>query len=333
MSRNQAPGAVDATPPAEVGPDELAAASFGPTSQSFVSRHLVVLVGVFGALFVMQTVLWEYGRMNPSYGFIVEPWSIRGYETVHGWIAFAIGAASLVAVLAVHSPRSADPVRGTLVALGIAVVAVAIAFAPSGGRVEMTPGFAMVALLALVVAYVAHRAFLARFPESRVATTFWMRSLLMIGLIVVGGAMLDTAIGGRRLEVDVWIAIAAVFAMVFAISVAPAPRQLVANRMLMLSALVGGTAIALSAGAVRSTLLRLQMESGDGVATFRDTQVTSGHLMAVIGMVIVFVAAVALWGRRRDSYLNAQRAHRQRAAAEESAAEIRAAERLAGITR
>jgi len=59
-----------------------------------------------GSAIVMVSVVWEMARTNPAYGFLVEPWSLRGYELDQGWTYFAIGAALLLLALAVAPKRS-----------------------------------------------------------------------------------------------------------------------------------------------------------------------------------------------------------------------------------
>ena len=58
---------------------------------------------------------------------------------------------------------------------------------------------------------------------------------------------------------------------------------------------------------------------------------TWGWFLANIGVALVFIGAVSLWGRRRDALQAAARIAAQRAAAEESAAEIAEARAAAGL--
>ncbi len=130
--------------------------------------------------------------------------------------------------------------------------------------------------------------------------------------------------GDKTLTLDTWLAVLAVMLVMAALSLLSRPFELAANRMLMAVTVVAGAVIGLSAGAMRSNLLRLQTDLGIP-SEYKDTQVTWGYFIANIGIVLVFVGAVALWARRRDHILNQQRARRQREAAEQSAREIREA--------
>lgn len=282
-------------------------------------------LGIIGAVLTMQTVFWEYARMRPDYGFIVDPWSVRGFETVHGAIAVAIGAVALAAFLAVAWDGSERPRNGALIVVGIAAAGTIITAVFGGGDYTLTPGFPVIALLTLTLTMIAYGAIRSLAGNRTFMQKFWLRQLILWGTAVVIAVVIEQTIGGKEISTPQWVAIGVIMAIVAGLSLAPEPRQLAANRMLMFSSVVAAITLALSAGAVRSTLLRLQVEAGGVPALYKDTQVTSGHLMAVLGMVLVFFASVALWARRRDAIMTAQRAQRQRAAAEASAAEIQAA--------
>jgi vacuolar-type H+-ATPase subunit I/STV1 len=125
----------------------------------------------------------------------------------------------------------------------------------------------------------------------------------------------------------VWVTLAA--ALFVGLAVTGKPVELAANRMLIFSTVVGGWTIALSAAAMRTNLLEAQVELDGVVGQYKDTQITSGYFLALLGMLTAFVGATSLWAKRRDIIINQQRAERQRAAAIASAAEIQAALELA----
>ncbi len=291
-----------------------------------MKKNWVRGLGVIGALLTVQSVVWEYARMRPDYGFIVNPWSMLGRESVHGWIAVAAGAVALTSFLLVAWKRSEQPANGIAITVFMAAAATVIAAAFGGGDYSLTPGFFLIAVLTLVIGMVAFRLTLSAAKDTPIATQFALRMLTLILAFGATGLVLNALIGGKDITMPQWLAVGIVFGLVAALSMAPEPRQLAANRMLMFSSVIGAAALAISAGAVRSTLVRLQTELGEGpAALYKDTQVTSGHLLAVIGLVLVFFAGVALWAQRRDAILTAARAARQREAAEASAAEIAAA--------
>ena len=62
----------------------------------FYKRNRSLFLIVLGTGLMAASVLWEYVRMKPDYRYLVEPWSIRGYETTQGWVIFAAAAAVLL---------------------------------------------------------------------------------------------------------------------------------------------------------------------------------------------------------------------------------------------
>jgi cytochrome b561 len=290
-----------------------------------LKQHLVRSIGIAGAIIAIQSVVWEYARMRPDYDFIVEPWSIRGFETVHGSIAVAAGVLALAAVLAVSWDGATKPAAGTAITALIAVGATAIATVFGGGTYDITPGFFLVTVLAIIIGTVIYRMLSPALRRTAAGRSFGLRILVLVVIFVIIGVVVNALVGGKEISFAPWMAIGVVFLLLAALSLSSEPRELAANRMLMFSAITGAVIIATSAGATRSTLVRLQVEAVGVPSSYQDTQVTWGHLYGVIGLSLVFLAAVALWARRRDAILAADRAAKQREAAEASAAEIAAA--------
>lgn len=295
-----------------------------------MKKYWVRTLGTVGSLLAIQTIFWEYARMHPQYGFIVDPWSIRGYETVHGAIIASIGVVALVAFFLVAWNGSEQPSVGAGIIGFVVVAATAIAAIFGGGNYEFTPGFFQIAVVTIVVGTILYRLMRSATAASVIAQNSWLRLLTL--LVIFGGValLINATVGGKEQSLPQWAIIAILFLLMAGLSLSSQPRQLAANRMLMFSSVGAAAAIAMSAGAVRSTLIRFQAEAGGLPASYRDTQVTAGHLMGVLGMALVFFAAVSLWARRRDAILTAARADKQRAAAEASAAEIAAALEKAG---
>ena len=310
-------------------------------------RNLVRSLGAIGAALTVVSVLWEVARMKPDYGFLVAPWSIRGYETVHGAIYAAIGVAVLGAVVLTMWSRSGEArigiaIAGYMVAAATIITAV-FAFEPktdpatglsvvdaSGElveemtRVDLPSGF-LVLVLALFVAVLAYIGLrdvvmpkvpvLQRRGALPVATTV----SLIVSFLLLSSAIADD------IRLLAWVAVLLIMTLLAIASSLFRPRELTANRMLIAASLVAGSAIGTSAGAIRQTLLRFQVSEIGTAAQYKDSQVTWGYFLASIGMMLVFVGGVSMWAQRRDLILNQQRARRQREAAEQSAAEVESA--------
>lgn len=289
-----------------------------------MKRNRPQLLVLLGAAITMASIVWELTRMNPTTSYLVEPWSLRGYETVHGSVTFTIGALLFLAGLLTIWGRSKEPMISRIVA--IAMGAGAIGVAAIYGTDEKTMGGGFLGwLLAVLAGYVVQAAIMPLLPKlSGIARLGISLAILVITAVVLSVTLLGTS---RSALPVVWVAMAAV--VLVGIAVTGKPAELAANRMLIFSTVGGGAAIALSAAAARSNLITAQLEL-DGVAgKFQDTQVTSGWFIALFGILVAFVGAVSLWAKRRDIIINQQRAERQRVAAEASAAEIQAALELA----
>lgn len=286
------------------------------------------LLSVLGALIVIQSVAWEYARMRPEYQFIVEPWSKRGYEIVHGSVAATLGVLLLGFILLILWSGSMHPGKSPLIAGAMWIAAVAVAVIYADEDVTVDPSLFLSMVFGAFAAYVVVRAVTGSFGERLPA---WLRTgggsfLMWLGGTIVIGLLTQVVAGDDPISMPAWVAIAVVVGLLALMAVGSSPRELAANRMLIMSTIGAWIAVALSAGAIRATLLRLQTENMAGLSgDYRDAQITSGWFLAQLGFLLMFVGSVAMWARRRDIIINRQRAARQRAAAEKSAAEIQAA--------
>ena len=289
-----------------------------------MKRYRPQLLVLLGAAITMASIVWELTRMNPATAYIVEPWSLRGYESVHGSVTFTIGALIFLAGLLTIWERSKEPLISRLVALVMGGAAVGVAAIYGTDEKTMGGGF-LGWLLAVLAGYVIQAAIMPLLPRmSGVLRLGTSVAILVVSAVILSLTLLGTS---RSALPVVWVTIAA--AVLVGIAVTGKPAELSANRMLIFSTVAGGATIALSAAASRSNLISAQLEL-DGVAgKFQDTQVTSGWFIALFGILVAFIGAVSLWARRRDIIINQQRAERQRSAAEASAAEIQAALELA----
>lgn len=286
----------------------------------------------------MGSIAWELTRMDPSTPYLVEPWALRGYQTVHGSVIFTIGALIVVAGLATIWERSKEPPIGRSIAAltGVATVVVTALYAKpmtnEAGEVihsvdvTVTGGVPGI-LLTIVGAYVVYAAtapYVSRWL-TRVMSEFLAEVLAAIATFVIAAFVLYLLLFGTSLTASpaVWVAI--VMVLLVGLATTARPAQLAANRMLIFSITIGGAAIALSAAAIREHLVGEQLALAGVTGQYKDTQVTSGYFIALAGILLAFVGAVSLWAKRRDIIINQQRAEKQRAAAEASAVEIQRA--------
>lgn len=264
--------------------------------------------------------------MRPDTRYVVEPWAVRGYQSVHGSVIFTVGALALIYAVVTMLEISLQPLwsRVFTVLMGVGTVGAAWLY---GGSEASMGGGVVGWLVAIFGGYIAAKA--ARATLTSLDST--ARAGVMLGTAVAVTLLLNfLVLGESRTALPwVWIAVATVF--VLGLAVTGKHPQLSSNRMLIYMAAGGWTTIAVSAAAARVNLLAAQVEqSGTSlVGDYNDTQVTSGYFLALLGMLIVLVGAISMWASRRDIIINQERAERQRAAAEASAAEIRAALELA----
>ncbi|HEX9856295.1 MAG TPA: hypothetical protein VGC47_13360 [Acidimicrobiia bacterium] len=281
-------------------------------------KRIFETMAVVGSLVTIQSVAWEVARMEPAYRFLVSPWSIRGYETVHGAVYAVTGALLLGSVLLVMAPRAQKAKTSAIVAGLIAGAAVAAAAVfgrePATIPLNAVTTWLAAAVLASVITRLVPESVIAKIKVPAIRLVMFAVSLVVIGVLA-------TVAGGEDIEMPLFLVMLLVMAVAAAWSTGVEPRELAASRMLVIASVLAWLSIAVSAGALRSTLVRAQ----DVAAEYRDTQVTWGYFLANIGAALVFAGAVAMWAKRRDRVMAAQRARRQREAALKSAAEIEAA--------
>lgn len=283
---------------------------------------------VVGSVLTMASIAWELARMNPQTSYLVEPWSTRGYESVHGSIIFTIGTLVLVTGLLTTFDAALKPgmSRGLAGLMGLAAIGTAAVYgtddrAMGGGIIGWT--------LAIVAAYVLRRALAPVLPKLLPSLSSTAHAVIGLGIIIVGAFVLNLVLFGADRTAKPWVWIAIVSVLLVGLASVGQHAGLSANRMLIFSTVGGWLAIALSGAAARMNLLGAQLETSGIAGQYKDTQITSGYFLALLGMLIAFIGAVSLWATRRDVMINRVRAERQRAAAEASAAEIQAALELA----
>lgn len=277
-----------------------------------------------GPAIVMVAIAWEMARTNPAYGFLVEPWSLHGYEMDQGWTYFAIGLALLLLALAVTPKRSVETgYSAAVVALGTIVGTVLVAtFGPD--VVSITFSTLIVTVLSLLLSIMLYRTFKSLvLPRVPALDRFIVRVVTGLGALVLIFFLITTTVGSTTVELNPGLAAFAGLGLLGLFALATVPHGLAANRFLIYVTILGGAAIGLSGGSLRTTLREAQVETIGVAAQYKDVQVGYGWFIALAGFIILFVGAVALWATRRDIIIARTRAREQRAAAEKSAQEIR----------
>ncbi len=293
-----------------------------------LKRYRPQILLLLGAVITMGSIGWELTRMNPQTSYLVEPWSMRGYESVHGSVVFTIGALVFVAGLLTTFEASMKPLFSRILALlmGAAAIGMALVY----GTAERTMGGGFIGwAVAIVAAYIIRRSVAGLLPKALPKASSTVISTIGFAIIIGGAVLLNVLLFGNDRSAKPWVWVTIAAALLVGLAVVGRHAELSANRMLIFSTVGGGMAIALSAAAARMNLLAAQLEESGVAGQYKDTQITSGYFLALFGMLLAFVGAVSLWATRRDVIINRLRAERQRAAAEASAAEIQAALELA----
>ena len=287
-----------------------------------IRKNPMRFVALVAGTMVVSSILFEFVRMTPDFRLIVEPWSIRGYELTQGAVVAALGVGVTVLAVLAASSRGSN-VFNASVGFGAWLAAVLITqFAdPPPVSISVPPFIAIVvtALLSFILARTVMALARDRIPvRGSVATAGVFAAIFLIAyLAVVNPNFVDP----NRTDVDLSVLVAVGFGITALASVISPPRELAVPRIAINSAFVSWIVIATLSGGLRARLVESQLEEMGVSATYRDTQITSGLMIAFAGMIIMFLACVAIWARKRDRLQALARARRQQEAAAQSAAE------------
>lgn len=267
------------------------------------------------------SLFWEYARMKPDYRYIVEPWSLRGYETTQGWVIFSLALAIVLLAVPLGLRLLKGKLGESLLVAGL-VTAFATLVPIVAGAPARDPGEVVVWSLAVLLglAAVAVTGHLLR--EGLLGS--WRKPVLMAGFVAVvalSGLLYSTWLLGKT-TTPVWLVVLLFMLTLSVMMLARPPRELASYRLLLIGVTLTWIVALVCAGAVRSTLLRLQLENMGIAAEYRDIQITSGILIAWVGGLLAFAGSVAMWARRRDDLQEHSRAGQQMAVAELSVAEM-----------
>lgn len=279
-----------------------------------------------GPIIMIASISWEYARTTSDYTYLIQPWSMRGYENVHGWVIVVAGVLLLIGGLFTSMERSMQPRYSALIVGYIVVVTTLFAafFARDSISITMSP--VTVGLLSVLLAGAISLALRSLLGEN---SRWFKRALVTFTpLFIVFYFLFGATLSGSTITIPTWALVFVVFLALGSMSLAIKPMDMGANRMMILSAVVGGGLVWLRAGAIRQSLIELQMETDQGggvtgiAAQYKDTQAAAGWWLAGFGTFVVFVGAIGLWAKRRDIVAAIARAKKQREAAEISSREI-----------
>lgn len=286
--------------------------------RKFLKNRPLVLT-VLGMAIMAQSIAWEYVRVEPTYRFLVEPWSIRGYDVTQG-LVIATGAV-VIAVMAVLlsygnlKETLTHSIIGVAVLVGFGVVAAILTDAK-----DVKVPFVVHVFLAIVAAVVIRSQLEGFIPESwskrRRAARFgiWLAGFL-VALFAIIGPLLQN-------EQPFWIFIAVGGSIMGALALFRPPEALAGRRMVINGIVaIWVMSMAMSAS-LRVTLDRAQFDLNGISADVKNLQITSGVLWAWLGGLVAFVGAVGLWAQRRDEIIAIERALKQQEAARESEAQL-----------
>ncbi len=290
---------------------------------SFIKRNPAPVALLVGLVMAAQSILWEYVRMKPDYRFIVEPWSIRGHALTQGRVITVMALGLLVlAYLAWRRLDRTLPTIGIWVAIGVVAGGAALAAItdPETSDVSLNAlaGIWVAAALAAIVA-IAYRNLLAPRLGGIAGHATW--PLWLIVLLVGYLAVIKPIIVDDSVNLELWLIVLLTLGPAAGLMVLLRPFELAVNRILIVSVAGAWLVQTVSAGAVRSTLIRHQIEMG-AAAQYKDTQITSGMMLAFFGFLLALAGAIGLWAQRRDQIIAIKRARQQREAAQASMAEL-----------
>jgi len=282
-----------------------------------------------GPAIMMGSITWEYARNSADYTYLVQPWSIRGHETIHGWIIVAAAILLLIGGLFTSMERSMQPRYSALI-VGYIVLG-ATAFAAFFAKDSITVTFST--LYIIFLSFMLAGAISLSLRSLRGDSIKWFRRsfLTFIPLFVMFFLLLTATVSGTSVTVATWLFVFVLMLSIGVMSLAIKPVDMGANRMMIIASLLGGGVVWFSAGAIRQSFIEIQLETDQGgglfgvAAQYKDTQAASGWWIAGLGTFIIFIGAVGLWAKRRDIVAAIARAKKQREAADESSREIQEA--------
>jgi hypothetical protein len=284
---------------------------------------------VLGPMIMIASVAWDYARLKPDYNFLIEPWSLRGYDTRQGWAIVAMGVLLVIGGILTSWEGSIKPAvsAGVTMYLVAAATGVTALFTIGTERavtditIETVSGLMISALLAASISLSLRSMF-------RHKSAVFKRAMPLFIVLFVVFALLVSTVTGTQLSIQTTALVLIVFLVMAGLSISIRPIDVAANRMMILTTVAAWSVVVLSAGAIRQTLVSaqtafVQSNGATGVsAQYKDIQTAGGWWLAGLGITVAWVGAIGLWAKRRDIVAARARARKQRSAADKSAQEI-----------
>ena len=291
-----------------------------------MKRNWTKIALALGPMIMISTYVWEYARTKPAYTYLVQPWSIRGFDTIHGEIFVVAAVLLLVAGMLTASDRSMNATGSAVIVAYVILASVGFAMRYVTDDITLTLQPPMNVALSVLIAGSISLGLRGTLGES----VGWLKRALpiFIPLFIAVFLLFRTTLVDTPVTITAWGLVLITMSALGAISMAAQPLTMGANRMIILSGILVSMVVMLSAGAIRQSLIDIQLmtvqESGltDIAASYKDTQAAPGWWLAGFGAFVFWIGAVGLWANRRDIVAALARAKKQRAAAEQSAKEI-----------
>jgi len=274
---------------------------------------------VVGLAIMAQSIGWEYVRVEPTYRFLIEPWSIRGYELSQGLViaAGAVVIAGLAMLLSYGILR--DTLTHSVIGAAVLIVFGVIAAILTDAKDVKIP-FAVLVLLSIVSAVVVRSILEGYIPKA------WNKRRLAARIGIWLAGFLVTLFGIARPllqdEQPFWVFIAVAGILIGALAVFRPPQALAGWRILINGIVAIWVMSMTMSASLRVTLDQAQFDLAGISAEIKNLQITSGVLLAWFGGLVAFVGAVGMWAEHRDEIIATDRAHKQREAARESESQL-----------
>jgi hypothetical protein len=295
-----------------------------------VKKNWTKIALVLGPMIMIASVTWEYARMKPDYNFLVHPWSLRGYDMIHGWAILTMGVLLLIGGVLTSWEGSGRPAISAAVTMYLVAAATGFAAfftigtdqATTELTIETVSGIIISALLGASISLSLRSLF------KDMSVVFKRAFPIFVVLFIIFSIAISTTISGNQLSIQTWGLVLIVFLIMAGLSISIRPAAVAANRMMIFTTVAAWAVVVLSAGAIRQNLISAQKAFiyADGAtevsAQYKDAQTAGGWWLAGLGITVAWVGAIGLWAKRRDIVAAMARARKQRVAAEESAQEI-----------